>query len=154
MITRSETYDFVKESNLIEGIKRRPLHVEIEAHEALWDEPYLKVEHVEHFVWVVANKPMRRRSDQIVTVAGHWPPIGGMHIEAELKDLLYRICFDTVLTPYEAHCEYEKLHPFMDGNGRSGRAVWAWHMSYQGLDPFALPFLHRFYYQTLSAYRQ
>lgn len=42
------------------------------------------------------------------------------------------------------------LHPFMDGNGRTGRAVWAWAMQRDGQDPFALSFLHRFYYQTLE----
>jgi hypothetical protein len=43
--------------------------------------------------------------------------------------------------PYPAHIRYEKLHPFMDGNGRSGRAIWALMM--RGRDPFSLPFLHR-----------
>ena len=47
-------------------------------------------------------------------------------------------------------CAYEMLHPFMDGNGRSGRALWAWMMLRLGQDPFALLFLHRFYYQTLE----
>jgi len=41
----------------------------------------------------------------------------------------------------------------MDGNGRTGRAIWAWQMQRLGRDPFALPFLHRFYYQTLEAIR-
>jgi len=41
----------------------------------------------------------------------------------------------------------------MDGNGRSGRAIWAWQMLGDEQDPFAIPFLHRFYYQTLDASR-
>lgn len=53
--------------------------------------------------------------------------------------------------PWKMHVAFEKLHPFMDGNGRTGRALWAWHMKQLGLDPFALSFLHRFYYQTLAA---
>jgi hypothetical protein len=34
-----------------------------------------------------------------------------------------------------------------------GRAiwVWAWQMQKMGRDPFALPLLHRFYYQTLES---
>jgi Fic family protein len=38
----------------------------------------------------------------------------------------------------------------MDGNGRTGRMLWAWHMKHQGRDPFLRPFLHTWYYQTLQ----
>ena len=37
-------------------------------------------------------------------------------------------------------------HPFTDGNGRSGRALWLWQMNNHA--PFG--FLHTFYYQTLE----
>ena len=56
--------------------------------------------------------------------------------------------------PWKMHVDFETLHPFMDGNGRTGRALWAWHMRRLDLDPFALSFLHRFYYQTLSSVRR
>jgi hypothetical protein len=80
----------------------------------------------------------------------HLPRPGGPWIEIELDELLVRIN-DRDLDPYAAHLRYEALHPFMDGNGRSGRAIWAWHMQREWRDPFALPFLHRFYYQALDA---
>ena len=32
------------------------------------------------------------------------------------------------IEPWKAHAEYEFIHPFIDGNGRSGRAVWLWMM--------------------------
>lgn len=54
------------------------------------------------------------------------------------------------LTPMRAHVEYETLHPFMDGNGRSGRVLWAWQMRRDGRDPLQLGFLHAFYYQALN----
>jgi hypothetical protein len=60
---------------------------------------------------------------------------------------------DYYADPYILHVEYEQLHPFTDGNGRSGRAMWLYAMKKcgrleQGLN---LGFLHAFYYQTLSA---
>jgi hypothetical protein len=50
--------------------------------------------------------------------------------------------------PLEAHVRYETLHPFTDGNGRTGRALWYWMMV--GSSRADLGFLHAFYYQTLK----
>jgi len=49
---------------------------------------------------------------------------------------------------FEVHLDYEHLHPFTDGNGRSARMLWAWQMR-----EFPLGFLHTFYYQALSLRR-
>ena len=55
-------------------------------------------------------------------------------------------------TPFGIHLRYETLHPFMDGNGRSGRILWAWQMLHHDIAPgIRLGFLHAFYYQTLAA---
>lgn len=142
--------DFIRESNRIEGIEREPTETEIAAHAAFLSLQTVRVVDVEGFVADVAARPMRKSPGMNVLVGRHMPPPGGPDIEDDLTALLIGVnCCD--VTPYEAHIEYEKLHPFMDGNGRSGRVLWAWQMRNEGLDPFSLPFLHRFYYQALDA---
>lgn len=144
---------FVAESNRIEGITRPPLQAELDAHRTLWGLAAVEVVDLEQFVEFVApGARLRRHPGRDVRVGNHRPLPGGPQIERALARLLAAIQ-DGDLTPYEAHCRYEALHPFMDGNGRSGRALWAWHMQRVGLDPFALPFLHRWYYQSLDAWR-
>jgi hypothetical protein len=85
-------------------------------------------------------------------VGNHIAPPSGPKIVEEF-DLLLKRMADDALTPWAAHVAYETLHPYTDGNGRSGRAVWLWHMQSRGeLDrALALGFLHTFYYQTLAA---
>jgi Fic family protein len=142
--------DFIIESNQIEGITRSPLPRELEAHQELLTRDQVTVESLEKFVYTVSNARLRRRPGMNVRVGSHVVDPGGPEIEARLAQLLRLVCNLDQLTPFEAHVEYELLHPFMDGNGRSGRALWAWHMIRDDEDPFALPFLHRYYYQSLD----
>lgn len=39
----------------------------------------------------------------------------------------------------ELHVEFERIHPFIDGNGRTGRILWQWHRVRLGL-PFKVIF--------------
>lgn len=142
---------FVAESNRIEGI-HRVTEGERRAHATFWALPVVKVADVEAFVADVAARPLRRSPAMNVRVGAHLPPQGGPMIELELRNILDAMS-KGVFTPYEIHVRYERLHPFLDGNGRSGRALWVWHMQDVGLDAFALPFLHRWYYQSLDASR-
>jgi hypothetical protein len=144
--------DFVAESNRIEAIGI-VLAREIEAHKALLDLPEIRVPELECFVRDVAGRPLRDRPGMNVMVGPHKPPEGGVQIRDALVDLLADI-HSLELTPWEAHVAYESLHPFMDGNGRSGRALWAWQIKQEGRDPFALPFLHASYYEALNVGRE
>ena len=136
--------DFVRESNRIEGIKREPTNAEIEAHLDFLDAKEIYVSHFELFVeQVQPNARLRRLPHMNVRVGNHIPPTGGPGVEASLNGLLH-----CVSDPWKAHCMYEDLHPFTDGNGRSGRVFWLRLMG--GIEAAPLGFLHHFYYQTLS----
>lgn len=50
------------------------------------------------------------------------------------------------LSPFAAHKRYESIHPFVDLNGRTGRAIWLHMMGGEA----RLGFLHTWYYQSLS----
>ena len=142
---------FVAESNRIEGITRRPTEAEVAAHETLLALDEITIADLEAFVGVVApGKPLRRLPGMDVRVGRYIAPPGGPQIEEQLGMLLASA---RARNAHQVHISYEKLHPFMDGNGRSGRAIWLWMMFRGWDDPYALQrgFLHSFYYQTLAA---
>ena len=133
---------FVKESNAIEGILREPTDAELQGHVDFLAGD-ITIEALEIFVsWVQPDAVLRREVGMNVQVGGYVAPPGGPEIEPALIDVLYG-----GWTPWQRHVEYERLHPFMDGNGRSGRVLWLHNMG--GLECVPLGFLHTFYYQTL-----
>jgi len=144
--------DFIRESNRIEGILRDPTEEEIAAHERLLKLVRLDPSTVGDFQAVIApGKPIRERPGMNVRVGDHIAPEGAPTIVRRLKRILDQA--NRGADPWRVHVAFETLHPYMDGNGRTGRAIWAWQMQGSGRDPFSLPFLHRFYYQTLQASR-
>ena len=143
LVNSSQLVEFIKQSNMIEGIYREPTHEEIKAHEKFLEAPYT-VEALEALVFVCQpDADLRRSKNMNVRVGNHIAPQGGPEIEEMLKEILTK----ENITPFQRHCRYENLHPFTDGNGRSGRALWLKDMG--GIAKAPLNFLHTFYYQTL-----
>ncbi len=146
--------DFVKESNRIENILRPPTVAEFDAFKHFLTLPKITVPDLEHFVDIY--QPGARLRDQPgldVAIGGRYPQRGGPEVRIKLDRILATAYQCPIVLPasvghpaFDTHIEYEHLHPFTDGNGRSGRALWAWQMQ-----SFPLGFLHTFYYQTLDA---
>ena len=146
LITFLGIQKFVTESNRIENIHREPTPEELDAHQKILDHPQpLSVQALEVFVATIQpGAVLRDRQGLDVRVGSHIPPKGGPDIATRLDELLKRID----LSAYERHCLYEELHPFLDGNGRSGRVVWLKDMG--GVRSAPLGFLHHWYYQSLE----
>lgn len=141
-------YNFVVESNKIEGITRDPTPAEIEVHRLFLEKDVITLKDLEAFVRVVSPYAQLRGAKGLdVRIGNHYPPKGGPAIVDGLLVLLNKLNAEKI-TPYHAHVMYEKLHPFTDGNGRSGRALWLWSMGKHW--PRRIGFLHAFYYQTLE----
>lgn len=152
MINPADVERFVTESNQIEGIFRPPTAGEISAHTDLWNKDHIVLGDVVEFVQRITSAPLRSREGMTVVAGNHVPPPGGPDIAELLTQWLREIQAGNLKRdPYQSHARYEQLHPFMDGNGRSGRALWAWHMMKLGRDPFVLPFLQLWYYATLDS---
>jgi len=146
---------FVEESNRIEGIPEVREGEVRELHDFLARD--LSIATVEDLVTAFTRGArLRSLKGMDVWIGDHTPPRGGAEVVAKLDRLLERIRHHE-LRPWEAHIIYEMLHPFEDGNGRSGRAIWLW-MMVRDANPAVTQerrlFLHEFYYQTLSEDRQ
>jgi Fic/DOC family len=143
--------DFVRESNQIEGINRDPTTKELDAHATFINKMFPMTADLEAFVAIIA--PGHRLRDQYgldVRVGNYIAPRGCPEIRTSLDTLLARVHEGAdMYHPWQAHIDYETLHPFTDGNGRSGRALWLWQMH-----DAPIGFLHKFYYQMLSNIRR
>lgn len=133
--------DFIAESNKIEQIDT-VTSSDIEAHENFLLHP-VSVESLVMFVGMVAQAQLRDRVGMDVWVGDYQPILGGPYVRMRLEDIL-----NESMSPYTTHQSYESLHPFMDGNGRSGRVLWLHMMG--GIHHVPLGFLHTWYYMSLE----
>ena len=140
---------FVTESNLIEGITRSPTDLELLEHIKFYKLTKITIPALEHFISVYQpGTKLRDKKGLDVKIGKSIPISGGSDIRRRLIKLLDDIN-NRKISPYEAYISYELLHPFMDCNGRSGRALWQWLM-YRP----QMTFLRQFHHQAIQYHEQ
>ncbi len=147
--TKSQLYSFIAESNRIEGIEGQIEPSVLLASEAFLGLETVTVQDMCNIVNVFQpGAELRNKAGLDVRVGNRIPPNGGIDIETRLIDILSDA---KKISPFDIHVLYESLHPFTDGNGRTGRLLWAWQMINNDVSPgISLGFLHAFYYQSLE----
>jgi Fic/DOC family len=145
-----ELVRFQSESNHIEGINI-VRSSEVEALQAFLATESLWIGDLVAYVKVIQPDARLRATPDIpgVRVGNYVAPPSGEKLMMDLNMLLDRVNAG-MISAYHAHVEYETLHIFEDGDGRSGRALWLWQMIKQRNFNFELTFLHAFYYQSLA----
>lgn len=80
-------------------------------------------------------------------VAPSWWLVDGM-LSNWLMDMAMHM---ETLDPREMHVRFEHIHPFVDGNGRTGRLLMWWHEIKQGKEPLLINFEDRWgYYEWFT----
>lgn len=85
--------------------------------------------------------------DQIVDMLYDW----NGHVERMFKDKFFdkKDIVNNKKTVIQLHIQFERIHPFRDGNGRTGRIVMANHALVAGVQPWITEYDKRYDYYNL-----
>jgi Fic family protein len=141
--------DHIRQSNLIENIDD-PEEDEVSKYAWAWLEKQKKIDQptlleLHHLITCRQMSPEESghyRNIQVY-VGRHVPPAPMI-----AQGMMYGWIIDLMenwkyLDPKEMHVQFEKIHPFVDGNGRTGRMLMWWHEKKLGQEPSLIPYEHR-----------
>lgn len=131
---------FIKGSNQIEGITDlEEIEQSLKAWEYLESQPVITAAVVKEVQRIItANQPELEATQRgeyrkiPVRIGGLYAPNAGL-VPALMDSFLAEL---EQMTPLVAHIRFESIHPFVDGNGRTGRMLMWWHVAKLGKNPF------------------
>lgn len=148
-------YDFAKESNDIEGISGFDSNDDMtRALKCLIYKKKLTLENIVRFAFALDPKcVLRAKAGMDVRIGAFIPQRGGEALVRNVEAFLeLQNNKEHRRNPFEAYIQFETFHPFMDGNGRTGRAIWLWQMLQEECYN-DLGFLRIYHYQSFDAFR-
>ncbi len=97
-----------------------------------------------------------RNQEVRISGAGFTPPAGNemyMQIKCFYEDLKYKTDFNPIELAAWTHAEFVRIHPFIDGNGRTSRLLMNYQLMLQGFLPVSVDKEKRLdYYNSLEQY--
>lgn len=142
--------ELIHESNLIEGYDDPEFD---EQSLIAWDYLVQQKELSQHVICKVQKIITLKQTDlqpdwrgyyrKIEVWIGGRPGLQSKKVSSAMTQWLY---YYQNRSPKEAHIEFEKIHPFVDGNGRTGRMLMWWHELKLGKNPTKIAFEDRFDY--------
>lgn len=97
-----------------------------------------------------------RNQEVRISGAGHTPPAGNdmfIQIKNFFADLQYRDDLNPIELSAWTHAEFVRIHPFMDGNGRTSRLIMNYQLMINGFLPISIAKENRLeYYNALEEY--
>lgn len=97
-----------------------------------------------------------RNQEVRISGAAHIPPAGNnMYVQIKnfFADMLYKDNFNPIEMAAWSHAEFVRIHPFIDGNGRTSRLIMNYQLMVNGFLPVSIDKESRLeYYNTLEEY--
>lgn len=97
-----------------------------------------------------------RNQEVRISGAGFTPPAGNemyMQIKGFYEDLKYKTNLNSIELAAWTHAEFVRIHPFIDGNGRTSRLLMNYQLLSQGFLPVSINKENRLeYYNSLEQY--
>lgn len=125
---------FITESNEIEGIfSKGQVKYSQKAYNITKEITPKSILKMHKIIIENLNKPIAGKfRDKVVYIGGRICPTD--YLDDRIRDLCEVVPRDG-LSALNWHINFEIIHPFLDGNGRTGRLIYYWHCQNIGIEP-------------------